>query len=281
MPFNDNLPAENTDPWYMPLVTAWNNLKTFVNGLETTLGGKADISSLGTAAAADTTDFATASQGGKADSAVQPSALAGKENTLVAGANVTIDRTNPAAPVISASGGGAGGAVDSVNGETGAVVLSAADVGAATAAQGALADSAVQSEVTATAPLSTPILERVLNYAVQTADTDLLKVVIQARDAMWLNEWGALRGESPYNWGDALVRAIVAQGTAITQGNAFEIEDRRSGTTVKRFGVEWLTGGLVQSGQQVGAVYTLAAGQTEADIPAGLPRGTLIVRRTA
>lgn len=42
MPFNDNLPAENTDPWYSPLVTAWNNLKTFVNGLETALSGKAN-----------------------------------------------------------------------------------------------------------------------------------------------------------------------------------------------------------------------------------------------
>jgi len=48
MPFNDNLPAENTDPWYTPLVTAWNNLKTFVNGLETTLGTKASSSDLTT-----------------------------------------------------------------------------------------------------------------------------------------------------------------------------------------------------------------------------------------
>jgi hypothetical protein len=38
-----------------------------------------------------------------------------------------------------------GGAVDSVNGQTGVVVLDAADVGAATTAQGALADSALQS----------------------------------------------------------------------------------------------------------------------------------------
>ena len=44
---------------------------------------------------------------------------------------------------VSASGGG-GGAVDSVNGKTGVVVLNAADVGAATTAQGALASSALQ-----------------------------------------------------------------------------------------------------------------------------------------
>jgi hypothetical protein len=41
-------------------------------------------------------------------------------------------------------GGGGGGAVDSVNGQTGVVVLDAAAVGAATAAQGVKADTAVQ-----------------------------------------------------------------------------------------------------------------------------------------
>lgn len=56
-------------------------------------------------------------------------AVATKQDTLVAGANITI-----AGNVISAtvSGGGTGGAVNSVNGKTGDVVLSASDVGAAT-----------------------------------------------------------------------------------------------------------------------------------------------------
>lgn len=52
------------------------------------------------------------------------------ERVLTAGTNVTIDRTNPSAPVINVSGGGGGGAVDSVNGQAGVVVLDAADVGA-------------------------------------------------------------------------------------------------------------------------------------------------------
>ena len=47
-------------------------------------------------------------------------------------------------PYKAVGGGGGGGAVDSVNGKTGVVVLNAADVGAATAAQGTKADSAVQ-----------------------------------------------------------------------------------------------------------------------------------------
>lgn len=45
---------------------------------------------------------------------------------------------------IPGGGGGGGGSVASVNGKTGDVVLSAADVGAATSAQGTLAASAVQ-----------------------------------------------------------------------------------------------------------------------------------------
>jgi hypothetical protein len=46
----------------------------------------------------------------------------------------------------------AGGSVDSVNGETGVVVLDAADIGAATAAQGAKADTAFQAEAYVAAP---------------------------------------------------------------------------------------------------------------------------------
>ncbi|MFG0381102.1 hypothetical protein ACF8C6_09075 [Pseudomonas sp. zbq_18] len=51
------------------------------------------------------------------------------ERGLTAGTNITIDRTDPDNPVINASGGG-GGAVDSVNSQTGVVVLDAGDVGA-------------------------------------------------------------------------------------------------------------------------------------------------------
>lgn len=86
MPFTGNLPAENTDPWYTPLATVWDQLKTFVNGLET--------------------------------------AISGKESTLSAGAHVTIDRTDPAHPVISA----AASPVSSVNTKTGDVVLTKGDV---------------------------------------------------------------------------------------------------------------------------------------------------------
>lgn len=78
MPLNANLPAENTDPWYTPIVAAWDAMKTFVNGLEAALSGKANTADLGTAAAADVTDFATPAQGALADTAVQPVALDAK-----------------------------------------------------------------------------------------------------------------------------------------------------------------------------------------------------------
>ena len=44
-----------------------------------------------------------------------------------AGTNVTVDNTDPLRPIVNASGGG-GGAVDSVNGETGIVVLDTDDI---------------------------------------------------------------------------------------------------------------------------------------------------------
>jgi hypothetical protein len=47
--------------------------------------------------------------------------------TIVAGTGITVDNTDPANPIVSATGGG-GGAVDSVNGQTGVVVLDADDI---------------------------------------------------------------------------------------------------------------------------------------------------------
>lgn len=93
-------------------------------------------------------------------------ALNAKQNKLTAGANITIDENN----VISASGGQGGGAVDSVNGKTGVVVLDAEDVGA-------LPDSTTASDIGAYVKPSTGIPKSDLASAVQTslgkADTAL------------------------------------------------------------------------------------------------------------
>lgn len=97
---------------------------------------------LGTAAAQNVSAFATAAQGTKADSAVQPGDLADvatsgdyidltNKPTIptqfnpIAGTNVSLSGTYPNI-TFNASGGG--GAVDSVNGQTGTVVLDADDI---------------------------------------------------------------------------------------------------------------------------------------------------------
>lgn len=58
---------------------------------------------LGSAAFTPATNYATSAQGEKADTAVQPDELINYEKVLTAGANITIDRTDPNSPVISAS----------------------------------------------------------------------------------------------------------------------------------------------------------------------------------
>lgn len=89
--------------------------------------GNAAYDALGTAASAVSTHVAASDPHPQYNTQAEGDAR--YERNLTAGANITIDRTNPAAPVISASGGGGGGgAVDSVNGQTGVVVLDTDDI---------------------------------------------------------------------------------------------------------------------------------------------------------
>lgn len=185
MPFTANLPAENTDPWDTA-IRAWDtSLKSFVNGLETTLGTKvssADLSSglatkvnsstytSGMAAKADLVDgkvptsqipaVAITSFLGTVSSQAAMLALSGQEGDwtvrtdnsttwIITGNDPT--QLSSWTQVLAPSGGG--GAVNTVNGQTGTVVLGFADVGAASAAQGAKADTAVQPG--ALAPVAT------------------------------------------------------------------------------------------------------------------------------
>lgn len=105
-----------------------------------TSGAYADLSgtpTLGTAASADTGDFDTAGAAAGAVAAhvgegdphpqylTQTEGDARYERGLTAGTNITIDRTNPDAPVINASGGGSGEANTASNVGTGAGVYKA------------------------------------------------------------------------------------------------------------------------------------------------------------
>lgn len=53
------------------------------------------------------------------------SSSSGGVQSVVAGTNVTVDNTDPSNPIVSATGGGA---VDSVNGQTGVVILDTGDI---------------------------------------------------------------------------------------------------------------------------------------------------------
>jgi hypothetical protein len=82
-----------------------------------TSGAYADLSglpTLGTAAATASTDYATAAQGIKADSALQ---------SVVAGTGVSVDNTNPQSPVISATGAGSGDVVGPASATDSAIAL--------------------------------------------------------------------------------------------------------------------------------------------------------------
>lgn len=139
----------------------------------------------------------------------------------------------------------------------------------------------LKDDTLATRPTA-PQFKRTLNYAPASSDPDLWSIVVGSTPKMWMNEWGALRGTSPYNWGDSLVRAIRSDGDGITGGQAFQLNDRRTGAPYSvTFGVNWTDGSIIRNGVTMQMVYTLNAGQTAADIPAGTPAGTLIMRRTS
>ena len=233
------------------------------------------------------------------------------ERPLTAGSNITIDRSNPEAPVISATGGGGGGSTawDDITGKptTFAPTIGSGATQAVAGNDSRLADARTptahthddryytESEVdsslagklsrtnTHTAgALATPDLIVNVRAAVDPADANIAEYKVNGVNKAWQNEWGAFRGTSPYAWGDALFRAIRDNGDGITSGYAYELVDRRTGASNRiMFGISWVDGKMRQGGADVGTVFTLTAAQTTGDIPANLPPGTLIVKRTS
>ena len=92
------------------------------------------IATYGNIVTHNVSEFATAAQGAKADTAVQPSDLGNGTITITQGGitkgQFTTNQSGNTTVALDAGGGGGGGAVDSVNGKTGVVVLTATDVGA-------------------------------------------------------------------------------------------------------------------------------------------------------
>lgn len=133
-------------------------------------------------------------------------------------------------------------------------------------------------------PAGSYIDSHTLNYAIDVNNPDMEQVNVLRSGSLfktlWRNEWGAIRGTSPYTWGDAMIRALRDNGDGITTGQAIELGDRR---TVKTngsimWGVRWKDGQMVQADQVVGAVFKTTAATSDAAILAlNLPDGTLIV----
>lgn len=116
--------------------------------------------------------------------------------------------------------------------------------------------------------------------SITTEDPDRMVTEVAGVRKGWLNEWGALRGTSPFVWGDALVRAIrSATADGITSGNFAELEDRRAGLEGKKIWARrWLDGALVRNDIVMADTYVMAAGGTP---PAGLPDGTVVIELDA
>lgn len=115
---------------------------------------------------------------------------------------------------------------------------------------------------------------------VDTDDDDQRTVTIAGVIRSWLNEWGALRGRSPYaGFADSLIRAQTRDGDSVN-GNFIELNDNRTGSgNPVLWGVAWGTGEMTAGGVPVGTVFTLADTEDETDIPDILPAGTLVMRR--
>lgn len=97
-----------------------------------------------------------------------------------------------------------------------------------------------------------------------TTVENLVEHWINGTLAAYLNEWGALRGSSPYSGaGDPLVRAIHTSTDGVTGGNALEISDRTGSPNITVWGRNWVTGKLIRNGYSVRETYTWKTGDSD------------------
>lgn len=135
---------------------------------------------------------------------------------------------------------------------------------------------AVASSATFSSTVAAPLQKTSLNFTLDTSSSDLSQVYLNSKKISWRNEWGALRGTSPYTWGDSLVRAVRDDTDGVTAGNAVELQDRRTGAGSNiMWGRRWTDGALVRNGIKM--ADSIVLGSTD-PVPANLPAGTIIVR---
>jgi len=237
---------------------------------------------LGTAAYTASSDYATAAQGEAADTALQPganvstltndagyvdaagAASAAPIQSIVAGANVSIDVTDPANPVVSADGGGD---VESVNGQTGAVVLDAGDVGADPAGAAASAVSAHEAAPDPH-PQYTTASEAAAAAPVQSVNGKQGAVVLEADD---VGAWTAAQA-SAANLGVATLTSESDLNPLI--GGPFKLI-RVWPTTQNQPGAIQASGMFFPSTDSSGGAGAMFIVRASATVPAAYYRGGL------
>lgn len=115
-----------------------------------------------------------------------------------------------------------------------------------------------------------------LNYTIATSQANVSEVANNGKVVSWTNEWGAIRGRTPYsNYADALARAIIEPGDytglAGNGGNAFEIVNRNLPDGIGRqvWGRRWADGSLIRNGVVMTDVYLRPTSGSA--LPANLP----------
>lgn len=167
-------------------------------------------------------------------------ATAGLQPKLTAGANITISEDN----VISATGG-TGGAVDSVNGKTGAVVLTAADVGAITGAEADTKITTALEPYAKTADVTT-VLEPYAKSADVTAEITAAVAPLATTEALTAGlagKQGTLTAGSGIAISDTnVISATVSStvdsvngkvGAVVLNGQDIKVDDTEGASTVK------------------------------------------------
>lgn len=211
--------------------------------------------------------------------AVQPMETIYVPRPTVDGVSVRWNNASKVWEVYTPSGGGGGGGG---GGTAATTTFTPAGNVAATNVQAAIVelDNEKMPKVQTYAAVLSTTLQRVnLNFAVDTASANLSEVAVNSVLKSWTNEWGALRGTSPYSWGDALVRGIREQGDGIgANGQFIELVDRRTGApaapTNVMYGRKWIDGQLVRNGVLMADCYIRVGA---AALPANLPAGTVVV----
>lgn len=118
-----------------------------------------------------------------------------------------------------------------------------------------------------------------LNGDLELELMDIAQHWVNGLRVAWQNEWGALRGTSPHEWGDALVRGIREDWDNLVAGRYIELVDRRATAYPSPYqvmhGRKWRDGMLVRNGIDMSDCWVRNG--TEA-IPAYLPEGTIVVQ---